>query len=56
VPATLDLTLDEYFAATSLLGLLASQAEEPNKQWCRDWSFDMGHTMAAEARKRRRSR
>lgn len=54
VPATLDLTLDEYFAATSLMGLIASQAEEPDHRWCCDWSFKMGKTMAREARKRRR--
>lgn len=54
VPATLDLTLDEYFAATSLMGLLAGQAEEPSHTWCRDWSFKMGRMMAAEARRRRR--
>ncbi len=53
VPATLELTLDEYFTATSLMGLLASQSEEPNQRWCCDWSFKMGHTMAREARKRR---
>jgi hypothetical protein len=56
VPATLDLTLDEYFTATSLMGLLASQSQEPDKQWCRDWSFHMGRQMAAEARRRRRTR
>lgn len=56
VPATLALTLDEYFAAASVMGLLASQHEEPDPQWCADWSFKMGRTMAAEARKRRRSR
>jgi len=54
VPATLDLTLDEYFTATSLMGLLASQGEEPDLQWCRDWSFKMGRAMAVEARRRRR--
>lgn len=56
VPATLDLTLDDYFTATSLMGLIASQDEEPNQQWCRDWSFKMGRMMAAEARRRRRTR
>jgi len=54
VPATLDITLDEYFTATSLMGLLASQVDEPDPKWCRDWSFRMGRTMAAEARRRRR--
>lgn len=54
VPATLDLTLDEYFAATSLMGLLASQTDEPDQRWCCTWSFKMGRTMAAEARRRRR--
>lgn len=54
VPATLDLTLDEYFAATSLMGLLASQAAEPNQRWCCDWSFKMGQTMAKAARRHRK--
>jgi hypothetical protein len=36
VPATLDINLDEYFTATSLMGLIASQVEEPNRRWCRD--------------------
>jgi hypothetical protein len=56
VPATLDLTLEEYFTATSLMGILASQVDEPDPKWCRDWSFRMGRTMAAEARRRRRQR
>jgi hypothetical protein len=54
VPATLDLTLDEYFTAATLMGLVASQIEEPNQQWCRDWSFTMGAAMAREAYRRRR--
>ncbi len=54
VPATLELSLDEYYTAASLLGLISSQAEEPNQDWCRDWSFSMGSKMATEARKRRR--
>ncbi len=54
VPATLELKLDEYFAAGALMGLVASQVEEPNQQWCRDWSFRMGNMMAREARKRRK--
>jgi hypothetical protein len=56
VPATLDITLDEYFTATTLMGLLASQDEEPDPQWACDWSFKMGRRMAAKAldlRKRR---
>jgi hypothetical protein len=56
VPATLDLTLDDYFTATSLMGLLASQAEEPDRKWVCDWSFKMGRTMAREALRRRRSK
>jgi len=54
VPATLDITLDEYFTATSLMGLLAGQIEEPSHKWCRDWSFKMGAMMASFARRRRR--
>ncbi len=56
VPATLDLTLDEYFTATSLMGLLASQVDEPNQRWCCDWSFKMGRAMATEAKRLRRAR
>jgi hypothetical protein len=56
VPATLELTLDEYFTATSLMGLIASQVEEPNRRWCRDWSFEMGTMMAKEAQRRRKRR
>jgi hypothetical protein len=56
VPATLDITAEEYYAAATLMGLLASQADEPNKKWVRDWSFCMGDLMAVEARRRRRVR
>lgn len=56
MPATLNLTQEEYYAAATLMGLLASQAEEPNKKWARDWSFCMGDLMALEARRRRRKR
>lgn len=56
VPAALDLTLEEYFSAGALIGILSSQAEEPDQQWCRDWSFRLGEKMAAEARRRRKSR
>lgn len=55
VPATLELTLEEYFAAASVMGLLASQADEPDRQWCSDWSLRLGRTMAREARRRRRA-
>lgn len=53
VPATLDLTLEEYFSAGALIGILSSQAEEPNQRWACDWSFQMGRAMAKEARRRR---
>lgn len=54
VPSSLDINLEEYYAGATLLGLLASQSEEPNKRWCRDWSFQMGEIMAACALRRRR--
>lgn len=54
VPATLALSLEEYFAAGALVGLLAAQHEEPEHRWACDWSFKMGRSMAAEALKRRR--
>src|SRR5436189_6435218 len=48
VPASLDLNLDEYYTAATLVGLVGSQITEPNKRWCRDWCFDMGSMMARE--------
>jgi len=48
-------TLEEYFAAAALTGLLASQHGEPNIDWCCDWCFKMAAKMAEEARRRRRS-
>lgn len=54
VPATLDLTLDEYFAATALMGLLAAQKDEPDPSWACEWALDMGALMAKAARKRRK--
>lgn len=54
VPATLHIDLPEYYAASALMGVIASQGEEPDQQWCRDWSFRMGEMMAQEAHRRRR--
>lgn len=56
VTATLDIRLDEYFAAASLMGLLASMGDEPDQDWARDWSFEMGKKMAAESVRRRKRR
>lgn len=56
VPATLHITIDEYFATASLMGLLAASRKEPNKKWAKDWSFEMGDIMAAESVRRRRRR
>jgi hypothetical protein len=49
----LNLTPPEYFAAATIMGLLAGQTEEPDKKWCLDWALDMGEMMAAGARRRR---
>ena len=56
VPASLDLTLEEYFAAAALVGILGAQQKEPDMAWASKWANEMGATMAAEARKRRRRR
>lgn len=53
VPATLNLTLAEYFSAAAVIGLLAAQHEEPPKDWISTWALDFGQHMAAEARRRR---
>jgi hypothetical protein len=56
VPATLALSLEEYFTASALVGLLASQHDEPDHRWACQWSYKMGKTMAQEAIKRRRKK
>lgn len=55
-PATLDLTLEEYFAAAALVGILSAQEREPDMDWAAEWAHRMGGVMAAESRKRRRKR
>jgi hypothetical protein len=56
VPSTMDLRLDEYFAGAALIGVLASQGEEPDVEWACQWAWDMGHKMARQAVKRRNTR
>jgi hypothetical protein len=53
VPATLDLTLEEYYAAAATVGLLSAQDEEPDMVWVIQWTHEFGVRMAAESRKRR---
>jgi hypothetical protein len=52
----MDLRLDEYFAGAALIGVLASQGEEPDVEWACQWAWDMGHKMARQAVKRRNTR
>ena len=52
-PATLDLRLEEYYAAASIIGLLSAQLHEPDPEWVSKWALDFGEQMAAESRKRR---
>jgi hypothetical protein len=52
-PATLDLTLEDYFSAAALIGVLAAQRFEPDRAWASKWANDMGELMAAEAQRRR---
>lgn len=56
VPTTMDLRLYEYFAGAALMGVLASQAEEPDPKWACAWSMKMGRQMAAQAVKLRKRR
>jgi len=55
-PASLALSLEEYFAAAALVGMLGAQQHEPDMQWASKWANDMGALMANEARKRRKKR
>jgi hypothetical protein len=54
VPASLDLTLEEYYAAAAAMGLLAAQGEECDPDWASEWALKFGSTMAKKARSRRR--
>lgn len=56
VPTTMDLRIDEYFAAAALMGMLASQADEPDVAFACEWSWKMGVEMARRAAKLRRRR
>jgi hypothetical protein len=56
VPNTMDLRLDEYFAGAALIGVLASQGEEPDTEWACKWAWEMGHKMAHRAVARRNGR
>jgi hypothetical protein len=53
VPASLDLTIEEYFAAAGAIGLLAAQLDEPDPVWAAKWALEFGITMAAMARTQR---
>ncbi len=52
VPATLHINLEQYYTACALIGLLSSQASEPNREWVANWSCDVGQAVAVEAKKR----
>lgn len=51
VPATLHLSLDEYYAGAALMGLFAAQSEEPDPDWITDEAIDVGKRMATKIRK-----
>jgi len=38
-----------------LMGLLASQVDEPSKEWAAKWSIEMGATLAHHVRRTRRA-
>jgi hypothetical protein len=54
VPSTMDLRLDEYYAGAALIGVIASQGEEPDTKWVREWTWKLADQMCADALKRRR--
>jgi hypothetical protein len=54
VPSTMDLRLDEYYAGAALIGVIASQGEEPDLRWVREWTWKLADQMCADALKRRR--
>lgn len=56
VPATMDITLEEYFSAAAVMGLLAAQIDQPDPEWASEWALKFGTLMAEKARKRRGKR
>jgi hypothetical protein len=50
----MDLRLDEYYAGAALIGVIASQGEEPDLRWVREWTWKLADQMCADALKRRR--
>jgi hypothetical protein len=56
VPATLEINLEEYYAAAALIGVLSAQGAQPAIDWIKKITHDMGAAMAEEARLRRKLR
>lgn len=48
-----DLTLEDYFTASALIGVLAAQYEQPDHKWVEQETLAIGARMAAAARRRR---
>ena len=53
VPATLQLTLEQYYAGCGAIGMLAAQGDEPNMDWIVKRSIEFGEKMAKGTRRRR---
>jgi hypothetical protein len=49
-----DMHLHEYYAGVALIGVLASQAAEPDASYVRRWAWRLGCDMADEAARLRR--
>lgn len=53
VPATLQLSLEQYYAGCGAIGILAAQGEEPDMDWIIEQSIEFGEKMAKGTRRRR---
>lgn len=51
VPATLHLSLEQYYAACAAVGMLSAQTAEPDQDSAVQWSVEFGAKMAAATRK-----
>jgi len=51
-----EMTLEDYYAAAALIGILAAQHEEPNHDWACQSAIDMGNRMASTVRQRKSRR
>ena len=49
-PVSPDEILEHFYIGMALVGILAAQAQEPNKDWVTNYALDVGRKMARKVR------